>query len=122
MDSSLALTSVLDLFRRLPSEATAANVDRILSLRPDLTEDILSSVDQPLRVQADSSGKDYLVSGLSPPLRRLSRWPSVLIQRAPYTPYRYATTTETEIRTGEQRSTMAKKDTTSGAASDGDDG
>lgn len=56
------LRSSIDLFRRLPSSNIATNLDLVLGLLPELTEDILAEVDQPLQVKVDSSGKEYLVS------------------------------------------------------------
>ncbi|KAI9802205.1 MAG: F-actin-capping protein subunit beta [Sarcosagium campestre] len=62
MSSADALDSALDLLRRLDPKHTATNVDRICSLVPDLTEDLLSSVDQPLQIRrCKKSGRDYLL-------------------------------------------------------------
>ncbi|KAK9458933.1 F-actin-capping protein subunit beta [Lipomyces oligophaga] len=52
----------LDLLRRLNPQRTAENVESLCSLVPEITEDLLASVDQPLRVKrCADTGKDYLV-------------------------------------------------------------
>ncbi|CAF9910597.1 F-actin-capping protein subunit beta [Imshaugia aleurites] len=54
--------SALDLLRRLPPSNTSANLTRICALAPDLTEELLSSVDQPLEVRrCKKTGRDYLL-------------------------------------------------------------
>ncbi|PSS03555.1 F-actin capping protein [Coniella lustricola] len=54
--------SALDLLRRLNPKNTQRNLDYIIRLAPDLTEDLLSSVDQPLVVKrCKQSGRDYLL-------------------------------------------------------------
>lgn len=51
-----------DLLRRLNPKYTQQNLDYIIRLAPDLTEDLLSSVDQPLVVKrCKQSGRDYLL-------------------------------------------------------------
>ena len=51
-----------DLLRRLPPSSTSANLTRLCSLAPHLTEDLLSSVDQPLEVRrCKKTGRDYLL-------------------------------------------------------------
>lgn len=51
-----------DLLRRLNPRDTKANVQAIASIVPDLTEDLLSSVDQPLEIrQCPQSNRDYLL-------------------------------------------------------------
>lgn len=51
-----------DLLRRLPPHSTAANLNRICALAPDLTEELLSSVDQPLQTrQCKKTKRDYLL-------------------------------------------------------------
>ncbi|KAG8527001.1 F-actin-capping protein subunit beta [Bacidia gigantensis] len=58
-DSAL---STSDLLRRLPPSSTASSLNKICSLAPDLTEELLSSVDQPLEVRrCKKSGRDYLL-------------------------------------------------------------
>ncbi|KAK3905277.1 F-actin-capping protein subunit beta [Staphylotrichum tortipilum] len=54
--------SALDLLRRLNPKHTAEHLNNIISLAPDLTEDLLSSVDQPLTVRrCKQTGRDYLL-------------------------------------------------------------
>ncbi|KAL2262354.1 hypothetical protein VTK26DRAFT_1579 [Humicola hyalothermophila] len=54
--------SALDLLRRLNPKHTASHLSNIISLAPDLTEDLLSSVDQPLTVRrCKQTGRDYLL-------------------------------------------------------------
>jgi capping protein beta len=56
------LTTTRDLLRRLSPTEVSENVARITTLVPDLTEDLLSSVDQPLQVRrCKKSGRDYLL-------------------------------------------------------------
>lgn len=51
-----------DLLRRLNPKHTAEHLANILTLAPDLTEDLLSSVDQPLAVRrCKQTGRDYLL-------------------------------------------------------------
>ncbi|KAI9656024.1 MAG: F-actin-capping protein subunit beta [Bathelium mastoideum] len=54
--------SALDLLRRLNPKDTSENLNRLCSLVPDLTEDLLTSVDQPLEVRrCKKTGRDYLL-------------------------------------------------------------
>ncbi|OAA45551.1 F-actin capping protein beta subunit [Metarhizium rileyi] len=54
--------SALDLLRRLNPKHTASHLNAIISLAPELTEDLLSSVDQPLAIrQCKQSGREYLL-------------------------------------------------------------
>ncbi|KAL1839480.1 hypothetical protein VTJ49DRAFT_1455 [Mycothermus thermophilus] len=54
--------SALDLLRRLNPKHTAEHLNNIMTLAPDLTEDLLSSVDQPLAVRrCKQTGRDYLL-------------------------------------------------------------
>ncbi|KAI0873020.1 F-actin-capping protein subunit beta [Hypoxylon argillaceum] len=54
--------SALDLLRRLNPKHTSAHLNALIALAPDLTEDLLSSVDQPLAVRrCRQSGRDYLL-------------------------------------------------------------
>lgn len=59
-----SLTASLDLLRRLPPQKVSQNLDSLVTILPDLGDDLLSSVDQPLRVVEDreNGGKEYLVS------------------------------------------------------------
>lgn len=51
-----------DLLRRLPPSSTTASLNKICALAPHLTEDLLSSVDQPLEVKrCKKTGRDYLL-------------------------------------------------------------
>ncbi|KAG4302274.1 hypothetical protein PCANB_001467 [Pneumocystis canis] len=55
------LNAALDLFRRLPSQDIARNIATILQITPNLTEDLLASVDQPLQIKkCTKTGKLYL--------------------------------------------------------------
>ncbi|KAI1158640.1 F-actin-capping protein subunit beta [Nemania serpens] len=54
--------AALDLLRRLNPKYTSEHLNALISLAPDLTEDLLSSVDQPLAVRrCRQSGRDYLL-------------------------------------------------------------
>ena len=53
--------AALDLLRRLPPSQTSTSLARIITLRPDLEEDLLSSVDVSLTTRrCPKSGRDYL--------------------------------------------------------------
>ncbi|KAJ2725473.1 F-actin-capping protein subunit beta [Coemansia sp. Benny D115] len=52
----------LDLMRRLPPQNIEENLGILLEILPEMTEDLLSAVDQPLKIRQDAeSGKEYLV-------------------------------------------------------------
>ncbi|KAJ5542778.1 WASH complex F-actin capping protein beta subunit [Penicillium sp. DV-2018c] len=54
--------SALDLLRRLNPRNTKKNLQAITSIVPDLTEDLLASVDQPLEVRrCPQTNRDYLL-------------------------------------------------------------
>ncbi|XP_053209472.1 F-actin-capping protein subunit beta-like [Panonychus citri] len=56
------LDHALDLMRRLPPQQIEKNLCDLIDLVPSLCEDLLSSVDQPLKIARDKiSGKDYLI-------------------------------------------------------------
>nr|CAB3227644.1 CAPZB uncharacterized protein LOC100181273 [Phallusia mammillata] len=56
------LDCALDLMRRLPPQQVEKNLSDLIDLVPDLCEELLASVDQPLRVLRDKqNGKDYLL-------------------------------------------------------------
>jgi len=56
------LDYALDLMRRLPPSHTEENLAGLIDLVPDLVEDLLSAVDQPLKIAYDSESKrDYLL-------------------------------------------------------------
>lgn len=53
--------SMLDLMRRLPPTRVEENVAALVGMCPDYADDLLSSVDQPLKVMVDrTTGKEYL--------------------------------------------------------------
>ncbi|KAI8338942.1 F-actin-capping protein subunit beta [Chlamydoabsidia padenii] len=53
----------LDLMRRLPPQNVEDNLSKLLDLvHPDLIDDLLSAIDQPLKVKrCTQTGKDYLI-------------------------------------------------------------
>ncbi|XP_059164352.1 F-actin-capping protein subunit beta-like [Physella acuta] len=56
------LDCALDLMRRLPPQQIEKNLCDLIDLVPTLCEDLLSSVDQPLKIVRDKTvGKDYLL-------------------------------------------------------------
>ena len=56
------LDCALDLMRRLPPQQIEKNLGELIDLVPELCEDLLSSVDQPLKIAKDKqTGKDYLL-------------------------------------------------------------
>jgi len=56
------LDCALDLMRRLPPQNIEKNLSDLIDLVPDLCEDLLASVDQPLKIAKDrKSNKDYLL-------------------------------------------------------------
>eukprot|EP00128_Syssomonas_multiformis_P016772 Colp12_sorted_trinity150504_noHs@22156 len=60
--SEQQLDCALDLMRRLPPQNAEDNLAGLLDLVPELLEDLLSSVDQPLKIAKDAaSGRDYLL-------------------------------------------------------------
>lgn len=60
--SDQQLEHALDLMRRLPPQNTEEDLDGLIRLQPDLCEDLLASVDQPLKIAKDAeSGRDYLL-------------------------------------------------------------
>jgi len=48
------LDCALDLMRRLPPQQIESNLSDLIDLVPDLCEDLLSSVDQPLKIARDA--------------------------------------------------------------------
>ena len=57
-----AADAALQLMRRLPPEHVVANLGTVLGARPELTEELLSRVDQPLQVATDDvTGRDFLL-------------------------------------------------------------
>ncbi|KIW45979.1 uncharacterized protein PV06_01675 [Exophiala oligosperma] len=62
MASEAQFDAALDLLRRLSPLNVSSNLTAITSLVPDLTEDLLSSVDQPLSsARCKKTGRDYLL-------------------------------------------------------------
>jgi len=60
--SEQQLDCALDLMRRLPPQQIEKNLSQLIDLVPELCEDLLSSVDQPLKfAKCKESGKDYLL-------------------------------------------------------------
>ncbi|XP_054160541.1 F-actin-capping protein subunit beta-like [Oppia nitens] len=60
--SEQQLDHALDLMRRLPPQQIEKNLRDLIDLVPDLCEDLLSSVDQPLKIARDKeTGRDYLL-------------------------------------------------------------
>jgi capping protein beta len=56
------LDCALDLMRRMPPSSIEDNLAGLIDLVPDLTEQLLSMVDQPLKVAHDSQARrDYLL-------------------------------------------------------------
>ncbi|KAJ1978938.1 F-actin-capping protein subunit beta [Dimargaris xerosporica] len=56
------LDCALDLMRRLPPQHVEENLVNLVEIAPHLTEELLSSIDQPLKAQkCNQSGKQYLV-------------------------------------------------------------
>ena len=56
------LDCALDLMRRLPPQQIEKNLSDLIDLVPDLCEELLSSIDQPLKIATDKKvGKDYLL-------------------------------------------------------------
>ncbi|KAI6280586.1 F-actin-capping protein subunit beta [Pyricularia oryzae] len=54
--------SALDLLRRLDPKHTTRHLNGLMTIVPDLTEDLLSSVDQPLTVRrCKQTGREYLL-------------------------------------------------------------
>lgn len=52
---------MLDIMRRLPPTKVEENVAALVAMCPDYADDLLGSVDQPLKVMTDrATGKDYL--------------------------------------------------------------
>ena len=52
----------LDLLRRLPPSKIKQNLAKLLQLKPDLAEELLAAVDQPLQVaNCKKTGKEFLL-------------------------------------------------------------
>lgn len=60
--NELQLDCALDLMRRLPPQQCEKNLSDLIDLAPYLCEQLLSSVDQPLKIAKDAKlGKEYLL-------------------------------------------------------------
>jgi len=56
------LNAALNLMRRMPPSATENSLAGLIELVPDLTDELLNHVDQPLKVQKDTvTGKHYIL-------------------------------------------------------------
>ncbi len=52
----------LDLLRRLPPSKIKQNLAKVIQLKPDLAEELLAAVDQPLQVlSCKKTGKEFLI-------------------------------------------------------------
>jgi len=60
--SDQQLDCALDLMRRLPPQHIEKNLSDLIDLVPDLCEELLTAVDQPLKTARDKTvGRDYLI-------------------------------------------------------------
>uniref|UniRef100_A0A1I8A3W4 F-actin-capping protein subunit beta n=1 Tax=Steinernema glaseri TaxID=37863 RepID=A0A1I8A3W4_9BILA len=56
------LDAALDLMRRLPPQGCELHLSDLIALKPHLCEDLLSAVDQPLKIARDKdTGREYLL-------------------------------------------------------------
>jgi len=55
------LLASLDLMRRMPPSRMEASLEELVDLAPDLTDDLLNTVDQPLQVAKDNQKNVYLL-------------------------------------------------------------
>jgi len=53
--------AALDLMRRMPPSRMEKSLEELIDLAPDLTDDLLNTVDQPLQVSRDKKGNQYLL-------------------------------------------------------------
>ena len=61
-DLDQQLDAALELMRRLPPQKSERNLSDIIDLVPELCEDLLASVDQPLKVlKCTETGKNFLL-------------------------------------------------------------
>lgn len=61
-DDTSAIDAALDLMRHLPPQNLEANLSGVVALAPAVTEEVLSRVDQPLRVSNDpTAGRAYVL-------------------------------------------------------------
>jgi len=54
------LLAALDLVRRLPPSRIESSLEELVDLVPDLTDDLLNTIDQPLQAAKDAQGNTYL--------------------------------------------------------------
>lgn len=59
--TEVQLDCALDLMRRLPPTRIEENLAGLIDLVPSLCEDLLSSVDQPLKIAKDANQQEYLL-------------------------------------------------------------
>jgi len=55
------LLAALDLMRRMPPSRMEKSLEELIDLVPDLTDDLLNTVDQPLQLASDKKGNKYLL-------------------------------------------------------------
>lgn len=56
------IDNMLDLTRRLPPNNIEQNLAALVELQPEYADDLLGSVDQPLKMRTDlTTGRDYLI-------------------------------------------------------------
>mmetsp|Transcript_42929 Transcript_42929/g.71371 ORF Transcript_42929/g.71371 Transcript_42929/m.71371 type:complete len:278 (-) Transcript_42929:289-1122(-) len=61
MADSPQLLAALDLMRRMPPSRMEKSLEELVDLVPDLTDDLLNTIDQPLQVAKDVKGNTYLL-------------------------------------------------------------
>jgi len=60
-DDQAQLLAALDLMRRMPPSRMESSLEELVDLVPDLTDDLLNTVDQPLQAAKDDQGTSYLL-------------------------------------------------------------
>lgn len=56
------LKSALNVMRRMPPSSTETSLSGLINLVPELTDELLQRVDQPLKVEKDpSTGRHFIV-------------------------------------------------------------